>query len=81
METGLLRLSFKGYSPPNGKFQIIVKALPVAVDIKRMVTVNFSAFRKDNIELRVAFNNNQIPSATEIAAMEFMIEISKFFSA
>ena len=76
---GLLRITYKNYRVPNGQFQIVVKALPVAGDSPRLVLVNFSAFRINGIELRIGSVDNATLAAPEIAALEFMIEVSEFF--
>lgn len=75
---GLAFLNFDGYTPPDGSFQYIVKAMAVSktpVDI----TVTLADFRSaaDGIVLNVTQNNKAHPG---IAGLELMVEISQFFA-
>jgi hypothetical protein len=78
VSNGEFRINYKGYSPPNGQFQLIVKALSVIGDDKRIALVNFSRFGTDGIHLAVSRVGGNLSTAQDIASLEFMIEISRF---
>ncbi|HLM56360.1 MAG TPA: hypothetical protein VK422_09615 [Pyrinomonadaceae bacterium] len=77
---GSLTVTFDGYTPPEGKFQYVVKAMPVVaqkLDNLYGTVVTFAGFNEKGFVLRV-INQGRFVSADEIQQLEFMVEVSRF---
>jgi len=72
-------LNFNGYTPPNGEFQWIVKALLVETkgDQLRTPIVLFREFRPDGIILSIKDSGVQLGPDT-VKNISVMIEISRY---
>lgn len=77
---GSLVVTFDGYAPPAGRFQYVVKAMPVValrLDNLYGTVVSFAEFGERGFVLRV-INQGRFVSPDDIRQLEFMIEVSRF---
>jgi len=77
--TGVITLTFDGYSKPDGSFQLIIKAL--ASDENESggpFVVFFRGFGNDGFELRVTELNGQ---RAALDAVKLMVEVSRYVPA
>ena len=72
---GMVRLRFTGYTPPNGAFQYLVKATPIApASGANAVVACVQPFAADHIQLRVTAGN-AVVGVGPLADLRFMIEV------
>jgi hypothetical protein len=76
---GTFLLNFGGYRPPDGRFQYVVKALPVSPDIGNQLSVTFVNFTDDGFVLRL--NVAGRVSAASLEAAQLMVEVSQIGGA
>jgi hypothetical protein len=76
---GLIRVAFTGYTPPDGTFQYVVKALaigPGTGNTPANPVVAYLSFESDHIAMRVTVGNTAATIAA-VAAMRFMVEVTR----
>jgi len=77
--TGIIKLTFDGYAPPDATSRLVVKALASDVnDSGGPFVVFFRGFGNDGFELRIT-NLKGLPAAPDI--VELMVEVSRYTAA
>jgi hypothetical protein len=71
-----IRVLFTGYTPPNGTFQYIVRAMALVAGGVGNPTIAFDSFTPGGILLRVTNGAAAIP-APALSGMRFMIDVTR----
>jgi hypothetical protein len=72
---GMILVSFGTYTPPDGTFQLVVKAMAATGGVPNPV-VAFDSFTAAGIQLRVSNGAAPVAAAT-LNAMRFMVEVTR----
>jgi hypothetical protein len=71
-----IRVAFTGYTPPDGTFQYIVRAMALVAGGVANPTVAFDSFAAGGIQLRVTNGAAAIP-VLALSGMQFMIDVTR----
>jgi hypothetical protein len=79
---GVVTMNYTGYAPPDDRFQLIVKVLPVfTTRVERPLVVNFLEFgpAAEGFRVRVTFATGEPVSDDLLSRLELMVEVSRYF--